>query len=95
MLYGAGAALQKVPVMMLYKPKSERERRKEYRFHAIGYGGMGLAMFTQALDFFFHWDWAYRLSDSVRTFLILYLLYTCTFRIYIKGNVPGDSIAEE
>ena len=95
MLYGIGAAQRKVPVAMLYRPKEEKELRKEYRFYAIGYGGLGLCMFTQALYFFFSWDWAYRLSDAANTVLVVYLLYACTFRIYIKGYIPGDSISQE
>lgn len=95
LLYGIGAAFRMVPVAMLYKPKEERELRREYRFHAIGYGGMGLVMLTQALYFFFSWEWAGSLSESARTVLVLYLLYACTFRVYIKGYIPGDSITEE
>ncbi len=95
MIYGAGAALRKVPVAMLYRPKDEKSLRKEYRFHAIGYGGMGFTMFTQALYFFFDWEWAGRLSEASRTVLVVYLLYTCTFRIYVKGYIPGDSIPEK
>ena len=95
LLYGIGAAFHLVPVAMLYRPHEEGKIRREYRFHAIGYGGMGLVMLTQALYFFFSWEWAGNLSASARTVLVLYLLYACTFRVYIKGYIPGDSISDE
>lgn len=89
--YALLAALRIAPVFSLIKPKTEKEKRKEIRFHVISYGGMGLIGIMHAIWFFADVSWAYSMEASIRTVLTVYLLWALTFRVYIRGYIPGDS----
>ena len=94
-MYGIMVALGRAPVFTLYKSKTEKERRKENLFHSLGYGGIGFIGLMQAVYFFSGWEWAAKLMSSARVVITIYLLYACSFRMYVKGFVPGDSIEED
>lgn len=88
--YGILAAMEKTPVLSVVPLKSHKERQKEYRFQAIGYGGMGMIALLKCVCFFTGWPWAQRLLSASTTVITVYLLYALTFRIYRRGYMPGD-----
>ena len=93
--YGVAAGLERVPVFSLVPMKTEKEKHREYRFHAIGFGGMGLLGIFQVIYFFSKAEWAFRMESAIRIVLTLYLLLAMSLRVYIRGNVPGDSFDEK
>lgn len=91
LLWYAGLALQgRTPLLTVVPLKSEKEQQKEYRFQAIGYGGMGMIALLKCIYFFTSWPWAQRLMSAFTTVITIYLLYCLTFRVYRKGYMPGD-----
>ena len=91
MWYGFLAMQGKTPMLTVVPLKSEKERQKEYRFQAIGYGGMGLIALLKCIYFFSGWSWAGRLMSASTTVITVYLLYCLTFRVYKKGYIAGDT----
>ena len=89
--YGILAAMGKAPVFSLVPAQSEKQRRREQRLHAIGYGGMGLLAILEPAYFFTQKAWILNLTASLRTILTLYLVCALTVRVYIRGYIPGDS----
>ena len=90
-IYAVLAAMEIAPVFSLIPPKTEKEKRKEHRFHAISYGGMGMIGVLHAIFFFTNAAWAFRMESSVRAVVTVYLLYALTFRVYIRGYIPVDT----
>ena len=88
--YGILAVMEKTPILSVVPLKNEKDRQKEYRFQAIGYGGMGMIALLKCVCFFTGWPWAQRLMSASTTVITVYLLYALTFRIYRKGYMPGD-----
>ena len=93
--YGLLAVQGKTPLLSVVPLKSEKERMKEYRFQAIGYGGMGLIALMKCMYFFTSWPWTERMMTAATSIITLYLLYVLTFRVYKKGYVPGDTDGPE
>ena len=89
--WGFLAVQGKTPLLSVVPLKTEKERMKEYRFQAIGYGGMGLIALMKCMYFFTNWPWAERLMSAATSVITIYLLYSLTFRVYKKGYVPGDT----
>ena len=91
LVYGIGAAMRKIPVFYLIPPQNEKEKRREARFHAIGYGGMGFIALMKAAFFFTGISWTERMMNAATPIITLYLLFALTFKVYKKGYINGDS----
>lgn len=74
MLLGHGllAVQGKTPLLSVMPLKSEKERMKEYRFQAIGYGGMGLIALMKCMYFFTSWPWTERMMTAATSIITLY-----------------------
>lgn len=90
-IYAVLVAAQIMPIPYLIPPKTDKDKRKERRFYAIGYGGLGLMAILEMLDFYTAWNWVLSLMACVRIVLIIYLLSALITKPYVPGYYPGDS----
>ena len=95
LLYAVLVAVNIMPIPYLIPPRTDKDRRKERRFYAIGYGGLGLMAILEMLDYYTSWSWVLSLAASVRIVLIIYLLCALIAKPYVPGYYPGDTIGSK